>query len=101
MGAVAFGLNFGRPAGIPTDEFLFLVGLLLVVIFTVIGVFGVKLTGLLLQAMFWVPAVLTFYVFGLLSQANNATILSEMQNVLGVTLGKYVAAATHSTLTDI
>ena len=100
MGPVAFGLNFGPPAGIPTDEFLFLVGLLLVVIFTVIGVFGVKLTGLLLQAMFWVPAVLTFYVFGLLSQANNATILSGMQNVLGVTPGKYVAAATNATLTN-
>src|SRR5438309_1574669 len=100
MGPVAFGLNFGPPAGIPTDEFLFLVGLLLVVVFTVIGVFGVKLTGLLLQAMFWVPAVLTFYVFGLLSQANNTTMLSGMQNVLGVTPGKYVAAATNATLTN-
>jgi len=100
MGPVAFGLNFGPPAGIPTDEFLFLVGILLVVIFTVIGVFGIKLTGLLLQAMFWVPAVLTFYVFGLLTQANNTTILSGMQNVLGVTPGNYVAAATNATLAN-
>ncbi len=98
MGPVAFGLSFGPPSGVNTDVFLFAIGLILVIIFTVIGVFGVKLTGLLLQVMFWIPAVLTFYVFGLLSQANATSITTGFSNILGVAPGKYVAAATNATL---
>ncbi|HEY4657116.1 MAG TPA: amino acid permease, partial [Candidatus Bathyarchaeia archaeon] len=74
MGPIAFGIGFTIPVGIPRDVFLFAVGLLLVIAFTIIGVFGVKLTGMLLQVMFWIPAVLTFFVFGLLGQANSTTI---------------------------
>jgi amino acid transporter len=80
MGPIAFGLSFGSGVN---DVFLFSVGLVLVLVFTVIGVFGMKLTGLLLQAMFWIPAVLTFYVFGLLSQANSTTIPQGITNILG------------------
>lgn len=104
MGPVAFGQGFGPPSGIPTDWFLFAVGLVLVIVFTVIGVFGVKLTGLLLQVMFWVPAVLTFYVFGLLSQASSTAVSTGMSNLLKLPSGiaarpdNYVAAATNSTL---
>src|SRR5229473_2570656 len=93
MGPIAFGLNFTTPGGIPQDVFLFLVGLILVVVFTIIGVFGIKLTGLLLQGMFWIPAVLTFYVFGLLSQANPANVQLGMTNVLGHAPSEYVTAA--------
>jgi len=93
MGPIAFGLNFTTPGGIPQDVFLFLVGIVLVVVFTVIGVFGIKLTGLLLQGMFWIPAVLTFYVFGLLSQATTANVQLGMTNVLGHAPGDYVTAA--------
>ncbi len=56
IGPIAFGVNIG--AGL-NEWFYFGAGLLLVIVFTVVGVFGVKLTGLLLQVMFWVPAVLT------------------------------------------
>jgi len=93
MGPIAFGLNFTTPGGIPQDVFLFLVGIVLVVVFTVIGVFGIKLTGLLLQGMFWIPAVLTFYVFGLLSQATTANVQLGMTNVLGHAPSEYVTAA--------
>lgn len=94
MGPIAFGTSFGPPTGIATDWYLFAVGLVLVIVFTIIGVFGVKLTGLLLQAMFWIPAVLTFYVFGLLSQANATSITNGLSNVLGVKdPGQYVTAA--------
>ena len=86
LGANAFGSNVG-------DIILFSAGLVLVLVFTVIGVFGIKLTGLLLQAMFWVPAVLTFYVFGLLSQANPTTVTQGMTNVLGHSPTEYVNAA--------
>lgn len=86
LGANAFGSNV-------TDVLLFSAGLLLVLAFTVIGVFGIRLTGLLLQAMFWVPAVLTFYVFGLLSQANPTTVTQGMTNILGHSPTEYVNAA--------
>ena len=67
IGPIAFGVNIG--AGL-NEWFYFGAGLLLVIVFTVVGVFGVKLTGLLLQVMFWVPAVLTFYVLGLITQVS-------------------------------
>ena len=86
LGANAFGSNI-------TDVTLFAGGLVLVLVFTVIGIFGVRLTGLLLQAMFWVPSILTFYVFGLLSQANSSTVAQGMTNVLGHTPVEYVNGA--------
>jgi len=86
LGANAFGSNIN-------DITLFSGGLVLVLVFTVIGIFGVKLTGLLLQAMFWVPSILTFYVFGLLSQANSTTVTQGMTNVLGHAPLDYVNGA--------
>jgi len=86
LGANAFGSNI-------TDVTLFAGGLVLVLVFTVIGIFGVRLTGLLLQAMFWVPSILTFYVFGLLSQANSTTVAQGMTNVLGHAPVDYVNGA--------
>src|SRR5689334_4218478 len=76
MGPIAFGpfpLTANSFGSNVNDATLFAAGLILVLVFTIIGVFGVKLTGLLLQGMFWIPAVLTFYIFGLLSQANSTT----------------------------
>src|SRR5437660_12833730 len=54
MGPIAFGSSFAPPGGISGDWFLFAVGLVLVIVFTIIGVFVVKLTGLLLHVMFWI-----------------------------------------------
>jgi amino acid transporter len=96
MGPVAFGpfpLGANAFGSSVTDVILFSAGLILVLVFTVIGIFGIKLTGLLLQAMFWVPAVLTFYVFGLLSQANPTTVTQGMTNILGHSPTEYVNAA--------
>ncbi len=90
MGPIAFGLSFG---GGVNDVTLFSAGLILVLVFTVVGVFGIKMTGRLLQAMFWIPAVLTFYVFGLLSQASSANVVTGMTNVLGHAPSEYVTAA--------
>jgi basic amino acid/polyamine antiporter, APA family len=95
MGPIAFGLNFG---GGVNDVTLFSAGLILVLVFTVIGVFGIKMTGRLLQAMFWIPAVLTFYVFGLLSQANSTTLVQGMSSVLGNNPSAYVTAAVNQGL---
>ena len=93
MGPIAFGVSFGLPAGIDPHVFKFAVGLALVAVFTVIGLFGIKLTGMLLQVMFWIPAVLTFYVFGLLSQASSANITTGMTSILGHAPIDYVNAA--------
>ena len=90
MGPIAFGLNFGSNI---TPVNLFEAGIGLVALFTVIGIFGIKLTGRLLQFMFWIPAVLTFYVFGLLSQASSSTLVQGMTNVLGHAPSDYVNAA--------
>ena len=97
IGPIAFGVNIG--AGL-NEWFYFGAGLLLVLIFTVVGVFGVKLTGLLLQVMFWIPAVLTFYVLGLVSQVSTSSVTAGMTNLFGagVTPDKYVIAATDPTL---
>lgn len=96
MGPIAFGpfpLGSNAFGSGVTDVQLFAGGLVLVLAFTIIGLFGIKLTGLLLQAMFWIPAVLTFYVFGLLSQANSTSVAQGMTNLLGHSPGDYVSAA--------
>ena len=98
FGPMAFGLSFTAPGGIAADSFLFLVGLGLVALFTVIAVFGVRLTGILLQVMFFIPAILTFYVFGLLGSANPDTITQGMARLpewpAAITPADYVAVAT-------
>lgn len=86
LGTNAFGSNIN-------DVTLFSGGLVLVLVFTVIGIFGVRLTGLLLQAMFWIPSILTFYVFGLLSQAGATSVGQGMTNILGHAPIDYVNAA--------
>jgi len=96
---------FGPMVGITgagiTDVALFGGGLLLVIIFTAIGSFGVRLAGMLLQIMFWIPAVLTIYIIYLLGTSiANPTVLSAgvstfatMQGFSGVTASSYVTAA--------
>ena len=96
MGPIAFGpfpLTANSYGSNVNDVTLFAAGLVLVLVFTAIGVFGIKLTGLLLQGMFWIPAVLTFYIFGLLSQANSTSVGQGMTNLLGVAPSTYVTGA--------
>lgn len=93
IGPVVFGPSF--LSSYPIDYYLLAGGLVLVIVFTVIGTFGVKLTGLLLQVMFWIPAVLTFYIFGLLGSATNVSLTAGMHNIFGSTVSpiNYVTAA--------
>ncbi len=86
------GLTF--PGGdVPT--ILALGGLGLVVLFTAIGSFGVRLTGGLLQVMFWVPAALTFYVYYLLiaGASNPSLVATGLQSFTGHGPVEYVNAA--------
>ncbi|TMI26650.1 APC family permease [Candidatus Bathyarchaeota archaeon] len=93
IGPVVFGPSF--LASYPVDYLLLAGGVVLVIVFTIIGTFGVKMTGLLLQAMFWVPAVLTFYVFGLIGSATGTSVADGMRNIFGsgVAPANYVTAA--------
>lgn len=83
------------------DVLVALGGISLVVVFTVVATFGVKLTGYVLQVLFWVPAILTLYVLYLLGSAiMNPAVLergisawAQSQGVGGVTADTYVKAA--------
>ncbi len=83
------------------DVVLTLGGLSLVIIFTVVAAFGVKLTGYVLQVLFWVPAILTLYVLYLLGSAimspavleRGISAWAQSQGVAGVTADTYVKAA--------
>jgi amino acid transporter len=97
--AVFEGLGiFGSVAGIsPTfnDVGIFTGGLILLILFTAIATFGVRMAGYLLQTMFWIPAILTLYVFFLLgSGASNPTaVITGMQAITGHAPAEYVQAA--------
>jgi amino acid transporter len=96
-----FGPMVGITGAGVTDVALFGGGLLLVILFTAVGSFGVRLAGTLLQVMFWIPAVLTLYILYLLGSAlaNPAALqagltgLAAAQGFPGVTASSYVTAA--------
>lgn len=97
--AVFEGLGiFGAVAGIsPTfsDVGIFAGGLVLLVLFTAVATFGVRMAGYLLQVMFWIPAVLTLYVFFLLGSgaSNPSAVAAGMQAITGHAPQEYVQAA--------
>jgi len=82
-----FGPIVGISSAGVSDVVLFGAGVGLLILFTVIGAFGVRMTGYLLQAMFWIPAILTVYVVYLLgsSVANPAALTAGMVTVSGLT----------------
>jgi amino acid transporter len=56
-------------------------GAAVVIIFSVIALFGVRLYGLLLQLLFIIPAVLTVAVFALLASADAGALSNGMQRL--------------------
>ena len=84
-----------------SDVILTLGGVLLIVVFSVVSAFGVKVEGAVLQVLFWVPAVLTVYVLYLFASAfaNPMTLergisaWAQLQGMSGVTADTYVKAA--------
>jgi len=90
--------NLGAVAGVtPTcnDVTMCWGGVVLVIVFTVIASFGIRMAGYLLQAMFWIPAILTLYVLFLLGSgaANPGAVAVGMQAITGHTPSEYVQAA--------
>jgi APA family basic amino acid/polyamine antiporter len=90
--------NIGAVAGVlPTfnDVTMFWVGVLIVIVFTAIGMLGVRMAGYLLQVMFWIPAALLIYVIVLLGAgaANPSAVAAGVQAITGHTASDYVKAA--------
>jgi amino acid transporter len=89
------------PLGTFSDVTLFLGGLLVIAVFSVISAFGLKCEASVLQVLFWVPVVLTVYVVYLLAIAVlNPVVLergvsawAQLQGISGVTADTYVKAA--------
>jgi amino acid transporter len=90
--------NIGAVAGIlPTfsDVTMFWVGVVIVIVFTAIGMLGVRMAGYLLQVMFWIPAALLILVLGLLGAGavNPSVVAAGVQTITGHAASEYVSAA--------
>lgn len=72
----------GNPA--TAEAALIGIGLLVVAVFTGIGMFGVGLTGKLLQVLFWIPAVLTVGVYALLISSTPTALAAGLNKLFGV-----------------
>ncbi len=75
------------------EALLFGLGAVIVVVFAVIALFGVRLTGLLLQVLFVIPAALTIVTYSLLASANADSITAGMQGLYGTTPASVTAEA--------
>jgi len=95
-----FGPIVGISYGI-SDVYLWAGGLVLLIIFTAVAAFGVRMAGLLLQILFWIPMILTFYVVYLLAQsvANPTALMAGITGLAaahglpGVTASTYMTQA--------
>jgi len=96
-----FGPIVGVTAAGVNDVALFAGGLVLVLLFTAVACFGVRMTGLLLSVIFWIPAILTVYVLYLLvmsyaspgALSSGISMLAQAQGIAGVTADTYVKGA--------
>ncbi|MGQ9585647.1 MAG: APC family permease [Anaerolineae bacterium] len=97
---------FGGLAGIEvagalaTPLGLFLFGTLVVVIFSTIASFGVKMTGYLLQVLFWVPAVVLVLVYFVFLMASPSVMEKGVQVLWGHTAAEYTQAAINQGMAD-
>lgn len=73
----------GDPAA--AETLLFGLGVIVVVIFGIIALFGVRLTGILLQVLFIIPAVLSIVTYSLLASADSNSLINGMQGLYGTT----------------
>jgi len=97
---------FGELAGIPitgwlfTPLGLFLSGVLILVIFSGIAFYGIKLTGRLLQWLFWIPAFILVIVYILFIVATPETMEAGVQSLFGTNASAYTQAAIDQGMAD-
>jgi amino acid transporter len=66
-----------------TPEVLLVGGMIIVVLFALLALLGVRMAGMLLQIMFWVPAAITVLIYGMLLIATPQTVSSGIQSFAG------------------
>ncbi len=86
---LTFPQLFGNPV-VPSDPgaeyaLFFGAGMAVIIVFTVIALFGVRLTGVLLQVLFVIPAVLTIVAYSLLASATPSHISAGMNTLYHTT----------------
>lgn len=79
---------------------LFLWGVLVLVIFSGIAFYGIKLTGKLLQWLFWIPAFILVIVYILFIIATPGTMETGVQSLFGANAAEYTQAAIDQGMAD-
>jgi len=76
-------LSSGIVDALATPEVLCFGGMVIVVLFALLAMMGVRMAGMLLQIMFWVPAAITVLIYGLLLIATPTSLSSGIQSFAG------------------
>ena len=98
---------FGGLAGISLPGWLtspvglFLSGVVILIIFSGIAFYGIKMTGKLLQWLFWIPAAVLVIVYILFIVANPQTMEAGVQNLFGSSAAEYTQAAIDQGMADV
>jgi len=81
---------------------LFVGGLVITIIFTVLALFGVRLYGWLMHTMFWIPLVITVVFFAMwIAGIMDPTLIEKgVEDVMGAPPSTFVTQAINSGMTD-
>lgn len=89
------------PAWLTSPYGLFFSGVLILIIFSSLAFFGIKMTGKLLQWLFWVPAVILLIVYILFIVATPTAMEAGVKNLFGASASAYTQAAIDQGMADI
>lgn len=93
VGIVGLGF-FGTPIG------LFILGVVIIAIFSAIASLGARMTGLLLQVIFWIPVAILAFVFLLFIIASPTAMAAGVQTQFGASAAAYVQQALDTGLAE-
>jgi amino acid transporter len=81
---------------------LFLGGVLIIIIFTALALFGVRLYGWIMHAMFWPTLVITiaFFAMWIAGAMNPSVVAAGVEEVMGASPETFVTLAIDSGMTD-
>lgn len=87
------GLAGINTSGIENSTALFILGVIIMVIFSSIATLGIKMTGRLLQVLFWIPAAVLVVIYILFILATPDTLAKGMQVLFGHSAEEYTQLA--------
>jgi amino acid transporter len=88
------------PGWITSPVGLFFWGVLVIIIFSGLAFYGIKMTGRLLQWLFWIPAVILVIVYILFIIATPETMEAGVKSLFGVNASAYTQAAIDQGMAD-